>query len=140
MKRTSLYLAFFLSLMLILGCYCPPIKDTTQTHADSDSQQRLNQLPEEDNPSQNHPLNFKTENAGVVMTCQCDGYIYGRCCLLENTNAFPARIREISLVQWFGEATEDMYTLEPGQQRQGLLLHHSFYIYSLDGINIGFLK
>jgi len=79
------------------------------------------------------------ESVGVILRAYepSSPYLRGS---LENTNAYPVRIRKVW--QFQGETTKSVDLLEPGEKLSiNKLSHqHGFYIYTKDGVMIGWIS
>lgn len=75
----------------------------------------------------------ETKNSGVIVHgWESDGWI-------ENTNDFPVRIKEVWIYR--GETTVWINIFLPNQKiEQFISQQHGFHIYTLDGIEIGWIQ
>ncbi len=86
-------------------------------------------------PAEQRPenLNSKSSSAGVVV------HGYASPGWIENTNPFPVRIKQVWIFR--GEFTEWINEFQPGEKKHQYISHqHGFYIYSLDGAEIGWIR
>lgn len=78
-------------------------------------------------------LNSESESAGVVI----HGYTSPG--WIQNTNPFPVRIKQVWIFR--GETTQWIDVFQSGDKQPQYISHqHGFYIYSLDGVEIGWIK
>ncbi|MFA5070099.1 MAG: hypothetical protein WC528_02355 [Patescibacteria group bacterium] len=77
-------------------------------------------------------LNSESAAAGIVVHGYCtSGWI-------KNTNSYPVRIKEVWIFK--GETTDWIDVFQPGEQRpQYISGQHGFHIYTLDGIEVGWI-
>lgn len=85
-------------------------------------------------PCEERPENFNSESvaAGVVV------HGYASPGWIQNTNSYPVRIKQVWI--FHGEATKWIDAFQPGEKRQQYISHqHGFHIYTLDGVEIGWI-
>lgn len=86
------------------------------------------------NPCRNtNNANVINQDAGVMVKgFSCDGYI-------QNLNDFPVRIKQVW--QHPGETTQWIKEFKPGFRKSQYISHrHGFYVYNMEGQEIGFIK